>query len=161
MPLPPPAAASVRCGTHSPFPRETSILPVAVNVCFHCGGRASLSDGDWKCVLLPLRMRNGGSGWVSMFVLAPAFSTSPALGNPEEKRVLFPAPCTAPLCSTSLAGESENETGTNTPLLATKHVLATGGFSQNRPGCVRARRWGAGREPQEPFRLQRCVLPLP
>lgn len=77
------------------------------------------------------------------------------------KRVLFPALCTAPLCSTSLTGESENETGTNTPLLTMKYVLATVKFSQNRPGCVMARRRWAGRELQEPFRLQRCVLHFP
>lgn len=74
------------------------------------------------------------------------------------KRILFPVLCAAPLCSTSLTGESENETGTNTPLLTMKYVLATARFSQNSPGCVMARRGRAGREFQEPFRLQRCVL---
>lgn len=42
------------------------------------------------------------------------------------RRVLFPALCTAPLCSTFLTGESENETSTNTPLFTMKYVLATG-----------------------------------
>lgn len=46
----------------------------------HWRGRVNLSDGISKCVLLPPRMRNGGSGWVFMFVLALAFSMYPALG---------------------------------------------------------------------------------
>lgn len=46
----------------------------------------------------------------------------------SKKRVLFPALCTAPLCPTSLTGESENETSTNPPLLTMKYVLATRSF---------------------------------
>lgn len=56
------------------------ILTVVISVCPHWGGSVNLSDGDSKCVLLPLRMCSGGSGWVFMFVLALAFSTYPALG---------------------------------------------------------------------------------
>lgn len=74
-----PTAALCTVWNSSSFYMGTS-LTVVTNVCLHCGGRVNLSDGNSKRVLLPLRMRNGGSGWVRVFVLALAFSTYPALG---------------------------------------------------------------------------------
>lgn len=77
-------------------------------------------------------------------------------GNP------VPSSALAPLCSTSLTGQSENESGTNTPLLSMKYVPATGSFNKTalvvswqavEMGCV----WG-GSVLQEPFLLLRCVL---
>lgn len=56
------------------------ILTVVTSVCLHWRGRVNLSDGILNYVLLQLRMRNGGSGGVFMFALAPAFSTYPVLG---------------------------------------------------------------------------------
>lgn len=77
------------------------------------------------------------------------------------ERVLFPALCTAPLCATSLPGESENETGTNTPLLTTKYVLATASF--HKTDLVVSWQGDAerGGGSEEPFLLQRCVLHFP
>lgn len=72
----------------------------------------------WECVTEDL------DGFPCLFWLRHFPRTQP--WESWRKRVLFPALCTAPLCSTSLTGESENETGTNTPLLAMKYVLATG-----------------------------------
>lgn len=56
------------------------ILTVVINVFLCCGGRVNLSHGNSQCVLLPLRMRSGRSGWALVFVLALAFSTYPVLG---------------------------------------------------------------------------------
>lgn len=78
-------------------------------------------------VLLPPRRSSRGIWMSSRFVLALAFSTYAALGILKKKKKTCPVPSSAPppLCSTSLTGQSENETRTNTPLLAMKYVLAT------------------------------------
>lgn len=75
-------------------------------------------------VLLQPRMSHRGPGQVLVFVLALAFSTYAALGI-LKKMCPVPSSALPPLCSTSLTGQSENETHTNTPLLAMKYVLAT------------------------------------
>lgn len=54
----------------------------------------------------------------------------PSPGNPKENVSCSQLCVLPPLCSTSLTGESENETGTNTPLLTMKYVLATGCFNK-------------------------------
>lgn len=64
-----------------------------------------------------------------MFVLALAFSTYAALGI-LEKTCPVPSSAPPPLCSTSPTGQSENETHTNTPLLAMKYALATVSINQ-------------------------------
>lgn len=74
-------------------------------------------------------MSSRGSGWVFMFALAQTFSTYAALGI-LKKTCPVPSSALPPLCSTFLTGESENETGTNTPLLGRKYVLATGSFNK-------------------------------
>lgn len=151
---------SVQYGTHYLPTRETFILPVVINVCFHCGGRVDLSDGDWKCVLLPPRMRNGGSGWVSMFVLAPAFSTYPALGI-LKKTCPVPSSVHCPIVFHFPHWRKWKRNRHKHPIVSDEICTGNWKFSQNRPGCVMARRWWAGRELQDPFRLQRCVLPFP
>lgn len=54
----------------------------------------------------------------------------PSPGNPEENVSCSQLCALPPLCSISLTGESENETGTNTPLLTMKYALATGSFNK-------------------------------
>lgn len=134
-----------------------NILTLVIDVCLHCGGRANLSDGNSKCVLLPLRMCHGGSGWVFMFVLALAFSTYPALGTlkktcPVPSSVHCPIVFHFPHCSKWKRNQHKHS--------IVKYEICTGNwkFSQNRPSCVMARRCWAERELQQPFRLQRCVL---
>lgn len=75
-------------------------------------------------------MSNRASGWAFVIVLALAVSTYAALGI---LKTTCPVPSSAPphcVSHTSLAGESENETGTDTPLLGMKYVLAAGSYNQ-------------------------------
>lgn len=80
-------------------------------------------------VLRQPRMSHRGPGQVLVFVLALAFSTYAALGI-LKKMCPVPSSALPPLCSTSLTGQSENETHTNTPLLAMKYVLATASINK-------------------------------
>lgn len=76
-------------------------------------------------------------------------------GNPKENASCFQLCALPPLCSTSLTGESENETGTNTPLLAVKYGLATGSFHET---DLAVSRQAAGRGTGTgSFLLQRCI----
>ena len=133
------------------------MLTVVNSICLYCRGRANLSDGNSKCVLLPLRMRNGESGWVFMFVLALAFSTYPVLGI-LKKTCPVPSPVHCPIVLYFPHWWKWKRNRHKHSIV--NYEICTGNwkFSQNRPGCVMARRGRVGRELQEPFRLLRCVL---
>lgn len=132
------------------------ILTAVFNACLHWGGRVHLSDGNSKWVLLPLRMRAEGSGWVLMFVLALAFSTYPALGI-LKKTCPVPSSVHCPIVFHFPHWWKWKRNQHKHSIV--HYEICTGNWkcSQNRPGCVMARGCGVGRELQEPFRLQRCV----
>lgn len=89
----------------------------------------SLSDGDSAVFYYHREGAAEGSGRV-LVCFGPGIFHVRSPGNPKEKKKTCPVPSSAPppLCSTSLTGQSENETRTNTPLLAMKYVLATGEY---------------------------------
>lgn len=124
---PPTAVFHVQCRTHSlSYMGETHT--VIIGSCRDCEQSQPIRQRLSR-VLLPPRMSNRGPGQVLVFVLALAFSTYAALGI-LKKMCPVPSSALPPLCSTSLTGQSENETHTNTPLLAMKYVLATASINK-------------------------------
>lgn len=114
------------CRVHYLSTRETfsewSLMfafPVQTELTYQMVSQNMFYD-HWECVTEDL---DGFACllWLSHFPRTQAWES-------WRKRVLFSALRTAPLCSTSLTGESENESSTNTPLLTMKYALATGSF---------------------------------
>lgn len=105
-------------------------------------------------------MHNGGSGWAFMFVLALAFSTYPALGI-LKKTCPVPSSVHCPIVFHFPHWWKWKRNRHKHSIV--NYEICTGNckFSQNRPGCVMARRCWAGRGSEELFRLQRCVLHFP
>lgn len=93
---------------------------------------------------ITLRMLNGGSGWVFMFVLALTFSTYPALGI-LKKTCPVPSSVHCPIVFHFPLWWKWKRNWHKHPIV--NYEICTGNwkFSQNRPGCVMARRCVAGR----------------
>lgn len=94
---------------------------------------------------------------VCMFVLALAFSKYPTLGI-LKKTCPVPSSVHCPIVFYFPHWQKWKRNRHKHPIV--NYEICTGNttFSQNRLACVMARRGWAGREPPEPFRLQRCVL---
>lgn len=111
---------SEQCRTHSLlYMGETHTVAI--------GGRCDCEQSQpirqrLNHVLLPLRMSNRGIWTRPCVCFGPGIFHVRSLGNPKEN-VSLPSSALLPLYSTSLTGQSENETHTNTPLLAMKYVL--------------------------------------